>query len=63
MKTPKKTTKKQAPMRTYQYSAQVEGYWDGTVRARNKAEALKKAEEDIASEGMQPVGEIDVQRF
>lgn len=50
-------------MPKYEYYAEVYGYEDGEVTAKNKQEALKKAEEEIAMSGLSVAKHIEVRRI
>jgi hypothetical protein len=50
-------------MPKYLFDCEVAGAWDGEVEAKNKEEALQKAKEEVCSEGLMPVGEINIERI
>lgn len=49
-------------MPDYEYSAEVRGFTDGRVTAKNKQEAEEKIRDEIAMDGLVAVGRIDIER-
>lgn len=50
-------------MPKYIFDCEVAGAWDGEVEAKNKKEALEKAQDEIRMEGLMPVGKINIERL
>lgn len=49
-------------MPIYDFACNVHGNWDGEVEAKNKEEALEKANIELEIEGLHADGDIEITR-